>query len=458
MRKLFFVFLSFTSIAMFGQAQQKIDLKTTLYEPILGEVIVMKDSISFYSFDKNGVFEFVVLPSKEVKSTYSVYSAPLPLELKTLSFEVLTPLVYNENEVYFLYPGGGLLFRYKDGAIKRVDNTFAHRNQFSGYFFKYKNGIFLLGGYGYWKSNSLLTKFNFETKNWDYITSTGSAPSLGINNGSFVLEKNMLYVFDFYYRIDDMDVKNNNLYTLDLETFKWSKRGSVNNRFFSTISEKNYEIKSKYKNSLLQMGVEDSFFKIITPSENTIKIFSSESLPNISQKAIAIGSNIIYPVFSADRQYKTLTVKNIETLTPLNEEYFTNDFNLFKNYFIYVAVFCLLLIVFTFLKFKKEHVLFFITENHLSGLNKSLKINKDEKFIIELLSSTKNKQIDNTIILNYFRNSKISLDASVKRKNKTIDDLNQKVLEKFELVLIIKRANETDSRQVVYVLNPVIEF
>ena len=449
MRKLMFILLSFISFSMFGQAEKGI-----------GEILVKKDSVSFYSFGKNGVYEFTILPSKKLKKTYSAYSSPLPSELKAMPFDALSTLVYNENEVYFLYPGGGLLFKYKDGAIKRVDASFAHRNQFSGYFFKYKNEIYLLGGYGYWKSKSLLTKFNFETKNWDYVTTIGQNPVSGINAGSFVQEKNMLYVFDFYSKTrDDNDIQNNNLYMLDLDNFSWEKRGLINNMLSNSVLRKSFGVKVAFKNSLIRKSVDENIIKIITPSENIIKFFSVENLPGISKDAIVVGSNIVYPLLSADRQYLTLAVKSLEeNLVLLNEEYFTNDFGLFKNYFIYVALFCLLLIAFTFLKFKKERALFFITENHLNGLNKSLRINKDEKFIVKLISSAKNKQIDNTLVLNHFRNSKISLDASVKRKNKTIDDLNQKVLEKFELVLITKRAKETDSRQVVYVLNPVIDL
>ena len=449
MKKLIFVLLSFISFSMFGQGEKEI-----------GEILVKKDSVSFYSFGKNGVYEFTVLPSKKLKKTYSAYSSPLPSELKAMPFDALSTLIYNENEVYFLYPGGGLLFKYKDGAIKRVDDSFAHRNQFSGYFFKYKNEIYLLGGYGYWKSKSLLTKFNFETKNWDYVTTIGQNPVSGINAGSFVQEKNRLYVFDFYSKTrDDNDIQNNNLYVLDLDNFSWKKRGLINNSLSTSVLRKSFGVKVAYKNSVIRKSVDENIIKIITPSENIIKFFSVENLPGISKDAIVVGSNIVYPLLSADRQYLTLAVKSLEeNLVLLNEEYFTNDFGLFKNYFIYVAVFCLLLIAFTFLKFKKERALFFITENHLNGLNKSLRINKDEKFIVKLISSAKNKQIDNTLVLNHFRNSKISLDASVKRKNKTIDDLNQKVLEKFELVLITKRAKETDSRQVVYVLNPVIDL
>jgi len=94
----------------------------------------------------------------------------------------------------------------------------------------------------------------------------------------------------------------------------------------------------------------------------------------------------------------------------------------------------------------------------LSGLNKTIPIDKDERFVLELILKAKERKIDNSLILNYFKNSKISNDASVKRKNKVIQELNQKALEKFEIVLIIKSSKKTDSRQTVYCLNPKIEL
>jgi len=136
----------------------------------------------------------------------------------------------------------------------------------------------------------------------------------------------------------------------------------------------------------------------------------------------------------------------------------SNDFNQFVNYFIYVGVFCGVLILLTFIKFKKEKLVLFLSENSLSGLNKTMPIDKNEKFVLELLTNNKEKKVDNSFVLNYFKNSEISSDASVKRKNKVIDELNRKALEKFEIVLIVKQSGKTDSRQVVYCLNPKIEI
>jgi len=101
---------------------------------------------------------------------------------------------------------------------------------------------------------------------------------------------------------------------------------------------------------------------------------------------------------------------------------------------------------------------FFLSENNLSGLNKTIPIDKDERFVLELILNTKERKIDNSFILNYFKNNKISSDASVKRKNKVIQELNQKALEKFGIVLIIKNSKQTDYRQAVYSLNQKIEL
>ena len=91
-------------------------------------------------------------------------------------------------------------------------------------------------------------------------------------------------------------------------------------------------------------------------------------------------------------------------------------------------------------------------------MNHSIQISKDEKFIIQLLSLSKNNKADNSLILNYFKNNNISLDASVKRKNKVVDELNRKFLESFKFVLILKSVKKSDSRQAVYSLNPVIDI
>ena len=152
MKKLLFLFSSLFCMVLFSQENLP-----------SGQLLIAKDSLSFYSFTKIGVYEFTIL-NGELNKVFSEYSNPLPSEIKNIPMGDLKAVVSSDGVVYFLYPGGGLLFEYKDNIIIRIDESFPHRNQFSGHFFTYKNIPYLLGGYGYWKSNSLLTKFNFQTK------------------------------------------------------------------------------------------------------------------------------------------------------------------------------------------------------------------------------------------------------------------------------------------------------
>jgi hypothetical protein len=97
-----------------------------------------------------------------------------------------------------------------------------------------------------------------------------------------------------------------------------------------------------------------------------------------------------------------------------------------------------------------------VSENTLIGLNKSMNISGDEKFVIELLSNSKNNQVDNVFFLNYFKKLELSEDANIKRKNKVINDLNFKFEETFKLELIMKTTKQSDSRRVAYRLNPKV--
>ena len=446
MKKLLFLFSSLFCLVLFSQEKLP-----------SGQLLIVKDSVSFYSFNKTGVYEFTFRNDSLDKVFYE-FTKPLPSELKNFPMSSLEAVISNDGIVYFLYPGGGLLFEYRNNTITRIDESFPHRNQFSGHFFIYKNAPYLLGGYGYWKSNSLLTKFNFQTKEWDYIETRGQVPELGINAGSFVIENDVLYVFDFYQKIRDEDTKNNNTYEFNLSSLKWEKKGSLNRLFYDNMNRKVLGITIPFgSEKVLQKNLDSKKLLLVEPSKNSVKTYINENLVQVRRNAIYVGDKIIYTSLTADRAYETLIIKDFnDGLILESEAYLTNDYDLFISYFLVVIVFCFLLVGLTFLKFKRDTVYFVVNENTLIGLNKSMNISKEERFVIELLSNSKNGQVDNIFFLNYFKKSELSEDANIKRKNKAINDLNVKFKEAFQLVLIMKSAKQSDSRQVVYSLNPKI--
>ena len=423
------------------------------------QLYVAKDSVSFVGLGKEGVNTFVFDDGRITLEQFQKYSMPIPKELEYMDFDGLSGVFGANGKLYLLYPGGGILFEYHNNAIRRIDNSFAHRNQFSGHFFIYKNNLYLLGGYGYWKTNSLLTRFNFNSKEWDYVQTLGQIPSDGINEASFFLDKNILTVFDFYYRVNDIDQKNNNLYELDLESLMWEKKGSLNRSFYDDIEKKSRDIRFKTPLGFFQKSLGKETVRFIDPSKNSIKIYSSDPLRLLTPKSFSVGNRIVTTQLSADRSFEVLLSRGLtEGLKYEGEEFLTNDYDLFISYFGIVGVFCLMLVGFVYIKTKNNSYYFILSNESLTGLNKSLQISQDEYFILKLLSDSKSREVENAYFLNYFKSPELSEDACIKRKNKAISDLNNRFAELHGLEIILKRAKKSDSRQVLYVLNEKIKF
>ncbi len=136
-----------------------------------------------------------------------------------------------EPSIFYILAGGFYLNTLME-FLKELTKALLSETNFLDYFFELNNELYLLGGYGYWQSNSLLTRFSFETRSWELVPTTGQGPSFGVNAGSFVLDNNTLYVFDFYHRISDTSEKNNSLFTLDLDKMVWVKKGNLNSVFY----------------------------------------------------------------------------------------------------------------------------------------------------------------------------------------------------------------------------------
>ena len=423
------------------------------------QLYIAKDSVSFVGLGKEGVNTFVIDGGVIKLEGFQKYSMPIPKELEYMDFDGLSGVFGTDRKVYLLYPGGGILFEYHNNAIRRIDNSFAHRNQFSGHFFMYKNNLYLLGGYGYWKTNSLLIRFNFNSKEWDYVQTFGQIPSGGINEASFFLDKNILTVFDFYYRVNDIDQKNNNLYELDLESLVWVKKGSLNRSFYDDIEKKTREIRFKTTLGVFQKSLGKETVRFINPSKNSIKIYSSDPLRVLTPKTFSVGNKIVTTQLSADRSFEVLLSRGLsEGLKYEGEEFLTNDYDLFISYFGIVGVFCLILVGFVYFKTKKNSYYFILSNESLTGLNKSLQISQDEYFILKLLSDSKSGEVDNIYFLNYFKRPELSEDACIKRKNKAISGLNMRFAKLHDLEIILKKTKKSDSRQVLYVLNEKIKF
>ena len=97
-----------------------------------------------------------------------------------------------KNEIYFIYPGGGIVYKYVNGSFNRVDSSYKFNNSYESKIFAYQENIYSLGGYGFWTGIDYLTKYNEVLGTWTIVETSGDKPG-SILGGAFEIIDNELW-------------------------------------------------------------------------------------------------------------------------------------------------------------------------------------------------------------------------------------------------------------------------
>ena len=391
--------------------------------------------------------------------TYKNYSESLP---KSLNVDVNTLLpVTHKSKNYLLYPGGGLLYLFENGAIKRVDRSFPHRNQYGAYFFSYKDNLYLIGGYGFWQTKSIITKFNFNSGDWEIVTAFGQSPE-GIDQGTFFIKDDDLYVFDFLTRESNnqKEKRNDNLYVLNLESFVWKKLGVINPLIRSENQFKGAKRFFKFDNKLLFSYLDNPEFYLADLENNLFKKFEDEVLFYKSGgHSVAKKNNLIGAVrnsLTGDITVESFNIASLISNEADSEFYLYRDTEEFYNYIYFAFSFLIILIVVLMIYYKRVAQTYLLDENTISISNLTKEINQKEQKILSLFSKKRN--VSNSEIMDLFLEKDKTKDFAVKKKNKTIVSLNEKLFSVFKIEFISKTKSKSDSRQLTYFLNKKVRI
>ena len=391
--------------------------------------------------------------------TFKEYSDSIPKSLN-VKLNTLLPVTHKAKN-YLLYPGGGLLYLFENGSIKRVDRSFPHRNQYGAYLFSHKDNIYLIGGYGFWQTKSIITKFNFNNGDWEIVNALGQSPD-GIDQGTFFVKNDNLYVFDFLTRISNnqKEKRNDNLYVLNLESFVLKKLGVTNPLIRSENQFKGSKRFLTFDNKLLFSYGDDPDFYLADFDNNTVKKFKDEVLfyksggPSIVKK-----SNLVSAVQNSLTGRITVKSFNIATLIAEGEDdgvYLYRDTEEFYSYIYFAISFLVMLIIVLMAYYKRIAQSYLLDENAISISDLSVEVNEKEQKILRLFS--KKRRVPNYEIMDLFFEIGKTKDFAVKKKNQTITRLNEKLLSSFKIEFIYKRKAQSDSRQLAYFLNKKIRI
>jgi len=433
-------------------------------------LIVNGPGIYFNILTKSGYF----LGNIETKRfNFFKYKSPLPKELfndqsgSEIDLQALVPLSvfsdserteFNQRRVYLLYPGGGILYEFFNGSVNRIDSSYAQRNQYSGAFFNYNNQLYLLGGYGFWKTKSILTKFNFNSGDWEYVKTSGNLPE-GINNPVFVLKNNILHLFNFSERPQNqLDVKNPNLYSLNMETLNWGKGGLINPHFLelnNNSADRFFYINGK---TIINKSQSPMIFEIDLDNNKIKKYADNLLLYKSAGKSIVKKGIIISSVRNTSNNTSSITYYDLSDLekSVISEEYFIRGSISFVNYIIGGGIALIIILIFLWLSNDRVSKSYFVSSNSLFNSLNQINLDPDEAKVMLLF--TRKEIVPNKEILVLFEEKGKTKDFATKRKNKTIESLNKRFKRVFGKNIIVKEKDQLDSRLTNYALNNKIKL
>lgn len=137
-----------------------------------------------------------------------------------------------QNKTYLVSRGCGPVVEFRNDSIVRIDNSFPHQNQFFASTFTFNNKIYFFGGYGLFTYKNILTKYNFNTNEWEEQETFGTPPSPRRFALSLVVDKD-LYLFSGYEKEEENFLQNKAVapvvWKLHLPTMQWFQLGKFNN-------------------------------------------------------------------------------------------------------------------------------------------------------------------------------------------------------------------------------------
>ena len=161
-------------------------------------------------------------------------------------------LIKIDRSLFFHLHNSGKIYKYLPGSFKadslkfvRLDATINANYNIGSFVFPVDHNIFEIGGYGFWKSNGTLRKYNFGDREWDVVLLDQEVymPASVTSGYSIWVDSNQNFLYVPYQRVINDGVARvrdqlSNLltsYRLNLKTFNWEYLGRTNQDALSIL-------------------------------------------------------------------------------------------------------------------------------------------------------------------------------------------------------------------------------
>jgi hypothetical protein len=310
-------------------------------------------------------------------------------------------------DTFFNFNGYSNLFKIKGNHIVRLDHSKFHGFNFNRYLFSFKNDIYQIGGYGFFRTNNELLVFS--KYGWEVCPSFGTKPQFieGIiaRIGNKMIFSHNSKSGNGVYK----DTYDKNVYVLNLNSKKWRLSGYVSNPFFNgykrTITTEDFEVYENGKTiGLIKKG---TVYARIIP-----------------QNQWSSGGRLSYLHAEKDNYIRALRFQNellVDTLKINVDAYYSNEkFSKMPLYLLdEVSIFPV-----AFLFISIVVVILFLLKLYFRNVPSKNKLKPEMLEIINRLEKYKGKQINVDELDEILEISHLIQDSKKLRRHRLLNDLD----------------------------------
>ena len=433
---IFFFYLNFNAASNEYKLKLDGDIISQLYDP---------ESSLVYFISPDSLFT-VDLKSFILKSVR-------PLTFKDLDIRKIEPIIV-KGEIFFIDFSGGRVFKVSEKGLVRLDKSFNHRMQSYSSIFIYNNEIYKYGGYGYWGVRKLITKYDFETQEWEKVKIKSKTEPIGrFDPLTFVKGDDLYLIAGTGLGVNDQPYTLKDAWKFNFKSSEWQDLGTTNfpefifdsfqssNNFFGSLAIYDFKNRNFYSldtaTLLLKTFEKDHYFQKIIKG---FMPFSIDSDTIIS--VIEYGDQFFLTKSSADK-----ILSKIRDQKPLIPQSFQ-----LSPYLYFIPFLLAIIAIYIFFNRRKNIVM--IYPNYIRRGSRSVQIIEKEYLLMKYLYENPTN-LDTETVLSILGEKHFNDSHNSRLKNETIKSLNDKlkILVHVDYSLILDKKSQFDKRFKVYFWN-----
>ena len=436
---------------------------------LFAQQIKDSNSICFFQDGKTGK------PITIVNDTL-VYKGDLknPMPLKHTDYpETLEQYSYHftiNKHTYLVHDGCGVVLEFRNDSIVRIDNSFLHRNQHFASPFVYNNQIHLFGGYGLFTFKNIITKYDFDTKEWNEINIKSEEAPHPKKNADRILIGDDLYVFGggyYIYNTTPISIfKDKTLWHFNLKTTKWKELGAI-----KAVPKEFDAVASSFQAHNKLYDIKGELIYEIDVQNNSLKYYKNNSRINPYSLFYDAKTDAIFVLHSNpatnELNLKTIKLSNLLNGKPFKTETFYSDSEyvvFWDSYKIYLGLGVLLVLIpigfrKIYQKRKLDYIVYDQNKNQVyDKFNVNLNLDVlEENFLIHLIKNNATYIQLNDLNPYFEYENQENFNLIIKKRDAILSGLYfklQSILHVDQEALVLQQKNKIDKRIKEIRLNP----